>query len=278
MLELGKRQELVIHRLTEIGAYVGEADSPESAVLLPRKQVPAEAKIGDALDVLLYKDSEDRMIATVHESKLVRGQVGFLKVIQVTGIGAFLDWGLERDLFMPFKEQTKKPQAGDTVLVTMYVDKSERLCATMRIYDHLSAEPPYQKGDTVNGTVYEIKPLGAFVAVDDRYFGLIPASEVYQDFRPGDRITAQVMKRRADGKLDLRVRRKAYKQMDQDAQLLWNCLMEADGYLPFHDKSDPEEIRQAFGLSKAAFKRAEGHLLKEGKIRLASDGIYAREE
>lgn len=276
MLELGKRQELVIHRLTEIGAYVGEPDSPETAVLLPRKQVPAGAGIGDEVDVLLYKDSEDRMIATVHQSKLVRGQVGFLKVVQVTGIGAFLDWGLERDLFLPFKEQTKKPREGDTVLVTIYIDKSERLCATMRIYSHMSAEAPYQKGDTVQGIVYEIKPMGAFVAVDDQYFGLIPSAEVYQDFRPGDRITAQVMKRRPDGKLDLRVRRKAYKQMDADAELLWERLCEAGGYLPYHDKSDPEEIRAAFGMSKAAFKRAEGHLLKAGRITMEADGIYEK--
>jgi predicted RNA-binding protein (virulence factor B family) len=278
MLELGKRQQLIIHRLTEIGAYVGEPDSPETAVLLPRKQVSAGAKAGDSVDVLLYKDSEDRMIATIHQSKLCRGQVGFLKVVQVTNIGAFLDWGLERDLFLPFKEQTKKPQEGDTVLVTMYVDKSERLCASMRIYDHMSAESPYQKGDIVNGIVYEIKPLGAFVAVDDCYFGLIPSSEVYQDFQPGERITAQVMRRRQDGKLDLRVRKKAYKQMDADAELLWKSLQDAGGFLPYHDKSDPEQIREVFGLSKAAFKRAEGHLLKAEKITIQQDGLRIREK
>ena len=273
MLELGRRQPLVIHRFTEIGAYVGEEGSPETAVLLPRKQVPAGAAIGDTLDVLVYKDSEDRMIATVNQSKIVRDQLAFLKVVQVTGIGAFLDWGLERDLFLPFKEQTKKPQEGDVCLVGMYVDKSERLCATMRIYDHLSAEPPYQKGDTVSGTVYEVKPLGAFVAVDDKYFGLIPSSEVYQVFRPGDKITGQVMKRRANGKLDLRVRKKAYKQMDDDAEMVWKHLELAGGQLPFNDKSDPEKIKAAFGLSKAAFKRAVGHLLKEGKIRISDSGI-----
>lgn len=276
MLELGKRQSLVVHRLTEIGAYVGEPESPETAVLLPRKQVPEGAAVGTELEVLLYKDSEDRMIATVHESKLVRGQIGFLRVVQVASIGAFLDWGLERDLFLPFKEQTKKPQVGDEVLVMIYVDKSERLCATMRIYGHMSAESPYNKGDTVNGIVYEIKPLGAFVAVDDQYFGLVPSGEVYQDFRPGDRITAQVMKRRADGKLDLRVRKKAYKQMDADAKLLWDRLEEAGGFLPYHDKTDPEVIREAFQMSKAAFKRAEGHLLKDGKITIESDGIHAK--
>lgn len=275
MLELGKRQQLIIHRMTEIGAYVGEEGCPESAVLLPRRQVPAGAAIGDTVDVLLYKDSEDRMIATVHPSKIVRDQLAFLKVVQVTGIGAFLDWGLERDLFLPFKEQTKKPREGESCLVTMYVDKSERLCATMRIYDHLSAESPYQKGDTVSGTVYEIKPLGAFVAVDDKYFGLIPSSEVYQVFRPGDKITGQVMKRRADGKLDLRVRKKAYKQMDDDAEMVWKHLEQAQGYLPFNDKSDPEQIKTQFGLSKAAFKRAVGHLLKEGRIRITQDGIEA---
>lgn len=275
MLELGKRQQLIIHRMTDIGAYVGEEGCPESAVLLPRKQVAADAQVGDTVEVLLYKDSEDRMIATVHQSKIVRDQLAFLKVVQVTGIGAFLDWGLERDLFLPFKEQTKKPQEGETCLVTMYVDKSERLCATMRIYDHLSAEPPYQKGDTVSGTVYEIKPLGAFVAVDDRYFGLIPSSEVYQVFQPGDKITGQVMKRRADGKLDLRVRKKAYKQMDDDAVMIWKRIEKEGGKIPFNDKSEPERIKAEFGLSKAAFKRAVGHLLKDGKIRITEDGIEA---
>ncbi len=156
------------------------------------------------------------------------------------------------------------------------MDKSERLCATMRIYEHLSAESPYQKGDSVTGTVYEIKPLGAFVAVDDRYFGLIPSSEVYQVFVPGETVTGQVMKRRADGKLDLRVRRKAYKQLDTDADAIWQKLEKAGGFLPFHDRSEPEEIKAMFGLSKAAFKRAAGRLLKEGKIRMTEEGMQAR--
>lgn len=276
MLELGKRQQLVIHRLTEIGAYVGEEEHPQEAVLLPRRQVPDGAAVGDTVDVLLYKDSEDRLIATVRESKLVVGKLAFLRVVQVTKIGAFLDWGLERDLFLPFKEQTKKPQPGESCLVAMYVDKSERLCATMRIYEHLSAESPYQKGDSVTGTVYEIKPLGAFVAVDDKYFGLIPSSEVYQVFVPGETVTGQVMKRRADGKLDLRVRRKAYKQLDTDADAIWQKLEKAGGFLPFHDRSEPEEIKAMFGLSKAAFKRAAGRLLKEGKIRMTEEGMQAR--
>ena len=276
MLELGKRQQLVIHRLTEIGAYVGEEEHPQEALLLPRRQVPDGAAVGDTVNVLLYKDSEDRLIATVRESKLVVGKLAFLRVVQVTKIGAFLDWGLERDLFLPFKEQTKKPQPGESCLVAMYVDKSERLCATMRIYEHLCAESPYQKGDSVTGTVYEIKPLGAFVAVDDRYFGLIPSSEVYQVFVPGETVTGQVMKRRADGKLDLRVRRKAYKQLDTDADAIWQKLEKAGGFLPFHDRSEPEEIKAMFGLSKAAFKRAAGRLLKEGKIRMTEEGMQAR--
>ncbi len=272
-MELGKRQQLEIVRLTEIGAYVGEKERPEQAVLLPRRQVPEGAEIGDTVDVLLYKDSEDRMIATTAQSKIVRDQLAFLRVVQVTPIGAFLDWGLEKDLFLPFKEQNGKPKEGEECLVTLYVDKSERLCATMKIYDHLTAPAPYEKGDTVSGTVYELKALGAFVAVDDRYFGLIPSSEVYQNLRPGDRVTAQVTKKRADGKLDLRVRKKAYKQMDEDAQLLWIRLEEAGGVLPYGDKSDPEEIRKAFGLSKAAFKRAAGHLLREGKVQVLDQEI-----
>ena len=273
MMELGRREQLEIVRLTEIGAYVGEREKPEQAVLLPRKQVPEGAQPGDVVDVLLYKDSEDRMIATTAQSKIVRDQLTFLRVVQVTPIGAFLDWGLEKDLFLPFKEQKGKPREGEECLVALYVDKSERLCATMKIYDHLSAPAPYEKGDTVSGTVYEVKGMGAFVAVDDRYFGLIPSAQVYQDLHPGDRVTAQVTKKRADGKLDLRVRKKAYKQMDEDAELLWIRLAEAGGRLPYGDKSAPEEIRKAFGLSKAAFKRAAGHLLKEGKIEISDQEI-----
>ena len=273
MLELGKRQELIIHRMTEIGAYVGEEGSPENAVLLPRRQLPEGAAVGDVVEVLLYKDSEGRMITTVRESKIVIGQLAFLDVVQVTGIGAFLDWGLERDLFLPFKEQTRKVQEGDSCLVTMYVDKSGRLCASMRIYDHLSADSPYRKGDMVSGMVYEVKNLGAFVAVDDRYFGLIPSSEVYEIYAPGDRITAQVIRRRTDGKLDLRVRKKAYKQMGDDAEEIWKRLEEAGGFLPCNDKSEPEYLREKFGISKSAFKRATGRLLKEGRIRITDEGL-----
>ncbi len=278
MLELGKRQVLTILRISGTGAYVGEEDRPNDAVLLPRRQVPEGAKTGDTVDVLLYRDSEDRIIATVHETKITVGELAFLKVVQVTDIGAFLDWGIERDLFMPFKEQKGTLRPGDTCLAGVYVDRTDRLCATMRIYDHLSADSPYQKGDTVKGMVYETGSLGAFVAVDDRYFGLIPSSEVYQDFHPGDRITAQVMKRRPDGKLDLRVRRKAYKQMKTDAKLLNERLEEAGGSLPVNDKSSPEQIRQEFGLSKAAFKRAVGQLLKEEKIIITDEGIRIRDK
>ncbi len=277
MLELGKRQSLQIQRLTDIGAYVGEPGHPEEAVLLPRRQVPEGAKVGDEVEVLLYRDSEDRLIATVHESRIVRGKLAVLRVVQAGDIGAFLDWGLERDLFLPFREQTHKVAVGEECLVGMYLDKSGRLAATMRIYDHLSADSPYKKGDTVSGTVYEVKDLGAFVAVDDAYFGLIPPTEVYQSFRPGDQVTGQVMRRRPDGKLDLRVRRKAYRQMNDDAADLLARLDAAGGFLPYNDHTDPEVIRAELGLSKAAFKRAVGHLLKEGKAVLTPSGLQRKD-
>ena len=193
---------------------------------------------------------------------------------QVTEIGAFLRWALVKDLFLPFKEQRGKLKEGQQVLVALYVDKSGRLCATMKIYGYLSSDSPYQRNDKVTGTVYQVKDeVGALVAVDNRYYGLIPEQELYSSLRPGDSVEARVLQVRPDGKLDLSNREKAYVQMDQDAERVWQAVLEYDGKLPLHDKSDPEEIKKELQMSKNAFKRAAGRLLKTGRIRITEDGI-----
>lgn len=274
MIQLGMKQKLVIKRMKDFGAYVGEAGNDELSVLLPKKQLPEGAGIGDEVEVFIYKDSEDRLIATTNMPKICLGQVEKLRVAQVGNIGAFLEWGLEKDLFLPFKEQTHRVRTGEECLVALYVDKSRRLAATMNVYDYLRDDAPYKKDDRVTGTIYEInEEIGAFVAVDNRYNGLIPAKELFGDFRVGSEIEARVTQVREDGKLNLSARDKAYVQIEKDAEEILKVLEEFEGRLPFTDKASPEVIKREFNLSKNAFKRAIGHLLKAGKIRINEKSI-----
>ncbi|MGL5436308.1 MAG: CvfB family protein [Lachnospiraceae bacterium] len=274
MIELGQVQTLVVQRTKEFGVYLGEGTDTEHSVLLPKKQVPEDVKTGDEMAVFIYKDSEDRLIATTATPKLQIGETAVLTVKEVGKIGAFLDMGLEKDLLLPFKEQTRRVQQGEECLVALYVDKSKRLAATMNVYSYMNAESPYQKDDKVTGIIYEIhETLGAFVAVDNQYYGLVPAKELFGRKQVGDSIDARVTKVRDDGKLDLSLREKAYVQMDTDAQAIWNMLEASGGVLPFNDKADPEVIKREAAMSKNAFKRAVGRLLKEGKIRITEAGI-----
>ena len=202
------------------------------------------------------------------------GETAVLEVKETSKIGAFLDMGLEKDLLLPFREQSHPVRKGEKCLVALYVDKSSRLAATMRVYSYMSSQSPYKKDDQVKGRIYEINEnLGAFVAVDNRYYGLIPKKELFQDFHEGDEIEARVIRVREDGKLDLSVRQKAYMQMESDAVKVMQVIEEFDGVLPFNDKARPETIRREFNMSKNEFKRAVGKLLKEGKIRITEKSI-----
>lgn len=279
MIELGKKQILTVMKRTEHGVYLGVDGVVDEKVLLPKNQVDDKLKLGDHIEVFIYKDSEDRIIATINKPYLMLGEVARLKVAGVAHIGAFLDWGLEKDLFLPFKEQTRKVQTGEEILAALYIDKSSRLCATMNVYEYLSKESPYQKDDTVTGTVYETsRQFGVFVAVDDKYSALIPAKEVHEFIKIGDSVTARVTAVKPDGKLDLSLRRKAYKQMDEDAEAVYMMIEEYGGVLPFNDKADPELIKRESGLSKNAFKRAVGRLLKDGKISINEKTITIKRD
>ena len=279
MIQLGEKQTLMIVKQVEIGAYLAEdmESGARERVLLPGRQVPGGSGIGTKIEVFIYKDSRDRMIATTHMPKLTLHQIGELRVAQVGNIGAFLDWGLEKDLLLPFREQTRKVLEGETCLVALYIDKSSRLCATMNVYEYLDTDSPYTKDDRVEGTVYEIsREFGAFVAVDGRYSALIPKKELYGEIRVGERIRARVTAVKEDGKLDLSLREKAYLQMDQDAEKVMEEIGERGGSLPFNDKASPEVIRQEMQMSKNEFKRAVGRLLKEGKIEITEKGIVKK--
>lgn len=295
-MKLGEMQTLVVDHVKEFGAFLrdeteeGQGQSAglqeetdrrgrmSGTVLLPRKSVPAGLKPGDRVMVFLYRDSSDRLIATTAKPALTLHETGLLKVKEVSKVGAFLDWGLEKDLLLPFHEQTRKVKKDEEVLAAVYIDKSSRLCATMNVYPYLRTDSPYGRDDKVSGRIYETSDhFGVFVAVDDRYSGLIPRAEVPEGLRIGDVVQARVTRVLKDGKLNLAVRQKAYRQMDQDAEKVLGIIYEYEGVLPFDDRVSPEIIERETGLSKNAFKRAVGHLMKKGLVEIRDRRIYAKD-
>ena len=289
MIKLGEKQELVVVKKVDFGAYLAVSEEQaENRVLLPAAQLPEGCKPGDRITVFIYRDSSDRLIATVREPGLVMGQVAELTVAQTGKIGAFLDWGLEKDLLLPFREQRGKVKQGDKVLVSLYVDKSSRLCATMNVYKNHGVEAHaagkgngmLQTGattiieDMVRGRVYELSDnFGAFVAVDNIYSALISKKELYGDVELGTDVEARVIRVKEDGKLDLSIRKKGLLQLDEDAEKILDLLDSYSGALPFSDKAAPEVIKYETGMSKNEFKRAVGRLLKQGKVEIGEKTI-----
>ena len=274
-MRLGEKQKLVIVKKVSFGVYLAEHPLDTATVLLPAAQVPEGCSTGDEVYVFLYKDSKDRLIATTREPLVTIGKAAPLRVVQVNKIGAFLDWGLEKDLLLPYRQQLCRLKEGDVILASLYIDKSSRLCATMEgIYHLLSTDSPYEKGDTVHGRIYEFsQKFGTFVAVDDRFSARIPPFENTQDLQIGDVIEARVTNVKEDGKLDLSIRDKAYLQMNTDAEEVLALIESYGGVLPFNDKASPETIQREAHMSKNAFKRAVGHLYKERKIEFTQKGI-----
>lgn len=280
MMELAKTQTLYVEKEVEFGVYLvpeelkdKKVPAANEHVLLPKKQVPAWLKKGEPIEVFLYLDSSDRLIATTNIPKLAFNEVGKLTVKEVGKIGAFLDWGLEKDLLLPYAEQTRRVKPGDEVLVAIYLDKSGRICSTMNVYPYLSSESPYKKDDRITGTVYETSDnFGVFVAIDDKYQGLIPKRELYGHVEVGESIEARVVNVRPDGKVNLSIRDKAYKQIETDADRLLSILASFDGVLPFSEKASPEVINRETGMSKNEFKKAVGNLYKNKKITISEDG------
>ena len=275
MIKLGELQQLVIVKKVEFGVYLApDMEEVDDRVLLPKKNVPGGKDVGDTVEVFVYRDSKDRIIATTTIPRLTMGDVALLKVVQTNKYGAFLDWGLEKDLMLPFKQQLFRVKEGDEVLVSLYIDKSDRLCAKMNVYNNLRSDSTYQKDDMVTGRVYTIsEEFGAFVAVDDKYSALIPKKEMYGNVRSGEVITARVAEVKPDGRLTLSIREKGLAQIEKDAEELLHIIDSYDGVLPFNDKVSPEIIKRETGMSKNEFKRAVGNLLKAGKIEIGEKVI-----
>ena len=275
MIRLGEIQTLVVNRHSAIGVYLGSKDDASlEEILLPTKQVPPDTKVMDEIEVFVYRDSEDRMIATTKTPKLVLDKIALLKVKQVQDIGAFLDWGLPKDLLLPYKEQTVKVTEGEEYIVGLYVDSSQRLCATMRVYDFLRTDSPHKKDDRVRGIIYDLdNDLGALVAVDHKFSALVPKTELFGGNKVGDIVDARVVRVREDGKLDLSLKAKAHLQKDSDAEFILEKLEQAGGMLPLHDKTSPVEINKQLNMSKGAFKKAVGKLYKDKMILITPEGI-----
>ena len=277
-MKMGKIQNLCVKRLTSVGAFLNTEDADtkdfRQDVLLPKKYIPEGTKTGDSIRVFVSRDSEDRPIATTRFPKAEVGEFALLNVVQVSKIGAFLDWGLEKDLFLPFTEQLHRVKPQEKVLVYLYIDKSGRICGTMRVSSHFQKPKHLKENDWVDGIVYSVHPeIGVFVLVEGKYSGLLPKGQYHRAFRVGEEIRLRIAHKKKDGKLDLSLQSRAHEHMDEDAEKIYALLKQRNGFLPYHDKSSPDEILRVFGLSKSQFKRAVGRLLKEKKITQASEGL-----
>jgi predicted RNA-binding protein (virulence factor B family) len=273
MLELGKLNTMVILRDTSVGMFLGGPDFEDT--LLPNRYVPIDKRVGDEMEVFIYLDSEDRPVATTDLPYVMRDEFAALNVKEVNRIGAFLDWGLEKDLLLPFREQTKRVDRDERVFVKVALDEvTNRLFATMKWKKDLSDETPhYYSGEPVDAIIASVTDLGFNAIVDQKYNGLLYKNEVFKPIRIGDRVKAHVKKVREDNKIDLQLEAAGAAGIEPNAQFILDLLDDNEGTLGLHDKSDPEEIKRVARMSKKAFKKAIGSLYKKKLIELLDAGI-----
>lgn len=270
---IGQYSRLKIARITPSGAFLA---SEEGDILLPGKFIPEGARIGTELEVFVYLDSEDRPVATVQKPFAVVGDFALLTVKDTNAkVGSFLDWGLDKDLLLPFSEQLAPVKKGEQVLVYLYQDASGRIAASARLDRFLKpADASLAEGDAVDLFVYAYTDLGAKVVVNNRYTGVLFRNELYAKPRAGEKLRGYIKKIRDGGKLDITLRRGGAQEAQTDRDLLLAALTNAaDGFLPLHDKSSPELISKLLKLSKKSFKKAVGGLYREGLITMSDDGI-----
>jgi predicted RNA-binding protein (virulence factor B family) len=275
---LGHTANLPIRRFAAAGAVLAvEPDDPDpdaDTVLLPSAEVPAGARAGDAVRVFVYLDSDERPIATTRVPKLGLGEVAFLTVTARTEIGAFVDWGLGKELLVPFAEQSKELFPGDREPIGLYLDRSERLAGTMYVSDLFGDRRRVVRDEWIEGEAWRNDPdIGLFAILERAFVGLVPASEPHALGR-GQAARFRVADTLPDGKLVLSLRQHAYQELATDAAHIL-AVLTRPGAPRVGDRSDPETIRALFGLSKKAFKRAVGHLLKAGSVAIDADGLVA---
>ena len=278
-IRLGKRNQLTILREVDFGVYLDGGEIGD--ILLPKRYVPPYCKTGDIVDVFLYLDSEERLIATTQNPLVEVGQFAFLEVKWTNQFGAFLDWGLMKDLFCPFKEQKMRMQQGKRYVIYCYIDTlTSRIVASAKIEKFLSHDmPPYRTGDEVEVLIQQKTDLGFKAIVEGRFGGLIYQNELFRDIHTGDRMTAFVKTVRPDGKLDLVMQTSGKQHVNDFSEQLYQYLLQSEGgCCPFHDKSPAEEIYATFKVSKKTFKKAVGDLYKKHIILIENNGLRLTNE
>lgn len=272
MIALGTLNTLTVKKQVKFGYYLDGLSWGE--ILLPNNVAPANLEIGQQLSVFLYLDSEDQLIATTERPRIMVGQVAMLPVVAITKVGAFLNWGLKKDLLVPFSEQQIPLKEGQHYLVYCYVDLSNRIVASTKLDRHIHKTPAnYQVGDKVAIIVSEQTDLGYKVVIEQQHWGVLYKNEVFKPLRRGDKLTAYVVKVRDDGKIDLRLVSTTHKQAQELTDKVLYKLKQNGGKLALTDKSSPEQIYDAFGVSKKAFKQAIGALYKDKKIVITAQGL-----
>ena len=277
MVQVGVYNKLKVIRKADFGVYL---DDGAEGILLPKRFVPPNTNIGDELKVFLYHDSENRLISTTQAPKGIIGDIVMLKVVSVTPQGAFLDFGLMKDLFVPRSQQLMGMRVGGEYLVKIYLDeKTGRIAATEKIEPSLSNEQPLtvKELETVDLIVYRRTDIGYVVIINNLHTGVLHFNEIYRDISIGDKFEGYIKTIRPDDKIDVVLGKSGYKRVEQETEKVMRLLEENNGYLPYSDKSAPEEIYAFFGMSKKTFKMTTGALYKQGKIQFAKQGILVLE-
>lgn len=274
MIQLGNYNTLQVLRSTSVGLFLGDDEGTE--ILLPNKYVPEDFKIDMDMEVFCYLDNNERPVATTLKPLIIRNGFAFLEVAEVGEFGAFMDWGVEKHLLVPFKEQTVRMEEGRKYVVHCYLDeKTFRLTGSSKVDKFLSnVEVAYEVNDEVDLLVYRRTPLGWEVIVDERHKGLIFESDVFRPISIGDALKGYIKNVREDKKIDLSLQPIGAKMLEPTAKMIYDKLVESDGFLPLHDKSSPEEIQQVLRMSKKAFKKGIGILYRQRKINLQENGIH----
>ena len=275
MFEIGKYTTLIILRETDPGLYLGKEVDAEEVVLLPHKYKPEEFEIGDEIKVYIYLDYDERIIATTLEPFVELNGFGYLRCADVTEHGAFMEWGLEKHLFVSFKEQARPMKVDNWYIVYLYLDEqTNRLAGSSKTNQFLQNDKLTVKAyDEVNVLITHLTEKGANVIINGLHKGLIYLEDIFEDIRTGDRLKAYVKNVRDDNKVDVVLQKQGYRSIEPNAQFILDELKASGGFLPLHDKSSPETIKETLGLSKKSFKKAIGTLYREKQIVIKEDGI-----
>ena len=276
MIEIGKYNTLTILRDTKVGLFLGNGNEAED-ILLPNKYVPENFEIGDEMIVFVYLDHEERPVATTLEPYILLNEFALLRVNYINQIGAFMDWGMEKDILVPFKEQARPMEKGKRYLVYLYMDeKTNRLVASSKTNQFLNNEQlTVEKGEEVELIVSHITEIGINVIINEKHKGLLYKDEVYDDaIRTGDRMRGYIKTIRPDNKIDVSLQIQGYENVEPNTQKILDELKASRGFLRLHDNSHPEDIKTVLKMSKKTFKKAIGSLFKQQLIDIKEDGIY----